>query len=212
VEVPSRIARKSPEKQRYHHGDLRAALMAAALELIDRHGVKGFTLKDAARMAGVSVAAPYRHFADKEALIEAIRDEGFAGFDAALGASSENAETPEQRLADLGVAYVRFALGHPAHFQVMFSMAGGADAQAAAGPRGREIPTGATGYELLVEAVAALEPEATPAAQRDLVLACWSAVHGFALLHLEGALLATVGSGDAEMQLRRMLARLLERR
>ena len=146
VELLSDEAGKLPERQPYHHGDLRAALMAAALALIDEHGVKGFTLKDAARMAGVSVAAPYRHFADKEALLRAIREEGFAGFDAALAASGEQSATAEERILELGMAYVRFAIGHPAHFRVMFGMAGGPKVAQA------EMPTG---FRLLVEAVAA---------------------------------------------------------
>jgi len=194
---------ESTEKQPYHHGDLRAALIAAALTLIDQHGVKGFTLKDAARIAGVSVAAPYRHFADKSALLQAIHQEGFAAFNAALAASRDPSATPKVRLIELGIAYLRFALGHPAHFRVMFGMAGVQTVP----PR----PNGPTGYELLVEAVHALEPQ-TPALERqDLVLACWSIVHGYALLQLEGALAATSPTADPEAQLRRALARLLER-
>jgi AcrR family transcriptional regulator len=207
--VPSKSAQKSPERQPYHHGDLRSALMAAALDLIEQHGVKGFTLKDAARMAGVSVAAPYRHFADKEALLRAIQQEGFAAFDAALAASRESAATPEDRLVELGVAYLRFALEHPAHIRVMFGNTGGAK------PEYREFPpdgrTGIAGYDLLVEAVAAFAPQAPADVQRDLVLACWSIVHGFAMLYLEGAFSATAGVDDPGTQLRRTLARLLER-
>jgi AcrR family transcriptional regulator len=206
--VSSKSKQESPEKQPYHHGDLRSALMAAALELIVQHGVKGFTLKDAAHMAGVSVAAPYRHFDDKEALLRAIQEEGFAAFDAALGASRERAATPEGRLVELGVAYLRFALEHPAHIRVMFGNTGGEK------PEYRDFPpdgrTGIAGYDLLVEAVAEFDPLAPAEVQRDLVLACWSIVHGFAMLYLEGAFAATAGVGDPEAQLRRTLAFLLE--
>ncbi len=71
-------------KRPYHHGDLRAALIRAALSLIEEHGVKGLALSDAARLAGVSVAAPYRHFKDKEALLAEIAAEGFVMFRDAL--------------------------------------------------------------------------------------------------------------------------------
>jgi len=206
AEVPlaSKPARKSPESQPYHHGGLRAALIAAALELIEEHGVKAFTLKDAARIAGVSVAAPYRHFADKDALLLAIQEEGFAAFNAALAASRNAAATPKARLIELGVAYLRFALEHPAHIRVMFGNTGGAKLER------RPNSAAPAGYELLVEAVAAFTPHTPPEQQRDLVLACWSAVHGYAMLYLDGAFAATAGIGDPEAQLRRTLARLLE--
>jgi AcrR family transcriptional regulator len=202
--VASKSSKNPPEKQPYHHGDLRAALMAAALKLIDRHGVKGFTLKDAARMAGVSIAAPYRHFADKEALLRAIQEEGFAAFDAALAASRNPASTPKEQLIELGLAYLRFALGHPAHIRVMFGMAG-----KALPPDPTELRHGQIGYALLVESVAALDPHAPEDLQHDLVVASWSIVHGYALLQLDGVLASTGSTGDPETQLRRALARLL---
>jgi AcrR family transcriptional regulator len=206
--LPSIFHPNSPQKQPYHHGDLRAALVAAALKLIGEHGVKGFTLKDAARIAGVSVAAPYRHFADKEALLRAIQEEGFAAFDAALEASGERSNTPQERLIELGVAYLHFALEHPAHIRVMFGMNdGGVKAHPAS--VAAEAPTG---YSLLVDAVAALDPHAPVEEQRDLVIACWSAVHGYAMLYLEGAFAMTARIEDPEAQLRRTLKRLVEGR
>lgn len=196
---------KTAEKQPYHHGDLRAALISAALTLIDRHGVKGFTLKDAARIAGVSIAAPYRHFADKDALLRAIQEEGLAAFDAALVASRDPAATPKAQLIELGVAYLRFALTHPAHIRVIFGMSG-----ATREKMSQETRNGDAAYALLVDSVAALDPSAPEDLQRDLVLACWSMVHGYALLQLEGAFAATGSTGDPETQLRRSLARSLE--
>ncbi len=198
-------AQKTPEKHPYHHGDLRAALISAALTLIDQHGVKGFTLKDAARIAGVSIAAPYRHFADKDALLRAIQEEGLAAFDAALVASRDPAATPKAQLIELGVAYLRFALTHPAHIRVIFGMSGATRAKMS-----QETRNGDAAYALLVDSVAALDPSAPEDLQRDLVLACWSIVHGYALLQLEGAFSATGSTGDPETQLRRSLARSLE--
>jgi len=199
-EVPSTDQPHSPaERQPYHHGDLRAALIAAALALIEQHGVKGFTLKDAARMAGVSIAAPYRHFADKDALLGTIQTEGFARFNAALLAAYQQAATPQAKFLELGVAYVHFALQHPAHFRVIFSMESkGAAPQSTAADR--------DGFSLLVEAVTALYPSASHQQIHDIVLANWSLVHGFALLYIDGSFTATVGPFDPESQLRRTLA------
>jgi len=193
----TRKASRRDEKQPYHHGDLRAALMVAALALIEEHGVKGFALKDAARMAGVSIAAPYRHFADKDALISAIHAEGFGLFDAALTAAYELEGDAHARLLELGVAYVRFALEHTAHFRVMFGRMGGEGFKAGA--------EGAKGFLLLVRAVEGLMPRASEQERMDMVLACWSLVHGFALLQVDGAFASTVGGLDAEGQLRRTL-------
>jgi AcrR family transcriptional regulator len=204
-DVKATTDRKTVERQPYHHGDLRTALITAALALIDQHGVKGFTLKDAARMAGVSIAAPYRHFADKEALLEAIQREGFAAFNAALAESRSRAATAKERLIELGVAYLHFAIEHPAHIRVMFGMSGGAKEE-----HPQRAPDGMTGYALLVESVAALDPQAPASVQRDMTLACWSIVHGYAMLFMEGAFAATAGFSDPEAQLRRTLARLVD--
>lgn len=166
-------------RQGYHHGDLRAALKRAALELIVEHGVKGFTLKDAAEIAGVSTAAPYRHFADKEALIGELQGEGFAEFNRALKEAYDAGETAAGRVEELGVAYVRFAIGHPGHFRVMFGQGG----------KARPVPgeIGASGYELLVGGVAGMLPEASEDKRQTMVVACWCVVHGFAMLVMEGA-------------------------
>jgi AcrR family transcriptional regulator len=195
----------SDEKQPYHHGDLRAALMQAALQSIDQHGIKGFSLKDAAADAGVSTAAPYRHFADKDALLRAIQGEGFALFNASLLAAYESATSAQAKIVELGVAYVRFALEHPAHFRVMFSGSGGGQSQPVASGGG------GSGFLLLVEAVEALHPHATAETRNDLVLVCWSLVHGFAMLQLEGAFGDTLGIGDPEGRLRRALTVLTEK-
>jgi AcrR family transcriptional regulator len=187
------------KKPAYHHGDLHAALIAAALFLIDQHGVKGFTLKDAAVIAGVSTAAPYRHFADKEALLRAIEDEGFRLFNASLASAYERGQTPSSKIEELGVAYVLFALEHPAHFRVMFGMRGG---HSDSPP---PMDDNAHGFLLLVAAVAALHPNATPEYRNDLVIASWSIVHGFAMLYIEEAFSVLGDIGAVEDQLRRVL-------
>jgi AcrR family transcriptional regulator len=190
------------KERAYHHGDLRATLIAAALSLIERDGVKGFSLKDAAVMAGVSTAAPYRHFADKEALLRAIQDEGFRQFNSALNAAYESAGTPSAKLEELGVAYVRFALEHPAHIRVMFGLRGTDDSAQDSATDGDD---NASGFLLLVAAVEALHPDAPAEVRHDLVMASWSIVHGFAMLQLEGAFAVAGDNGPAEEQLRRAL-------
>ncbi|HYC92550.1 MAG TPA: TetR/AcrR family transcriptional regulator [Thermoanaerobaculia bacterium] len=105
----------------YHHGDLRAALVAAGLELIREVGAEGFTLREVARRSNVSHAAPYRHFRDKSELTAAIAEEGFTLLAAEMRRAAKAAGTPRQRLVRAGRAYVHFALRRPEHFKVMFA-------------------------------------------------------------------------------------------
>src|SRR6201991_3728590 len=105
----------------YHHGDLRQKLMAVTEEIILEKGVDGFTLREAARRAGVSPAAPAHHFADARGLLTAVALLGFQEFGEALRkADAAGGSDPERRLQEQGMAYVRFALEHPARFQLMF--------------------------------------------------------------------------------------------
>ncbi|WP_171169669.1 TetR/AcrR family transcriptional regulator [Streptomyces sp. I05A-00742] len=96
----------------YHHGDLRRAVLTAALDVIAAEGPAALSLRDLARRAGVSHAAPAHHFKDRAGLLTAIAAEGHGLLSTALGEA--------EGLRDLGVRYVRFATAHPAHFQVMF--------------------------------------------------------------------------------------------
>ncbi|WP_217167864.1 TetR/AcrR family transcriptional regulator [Streptomyces sp. AC512_CC834] len=96
----------------YHHGDLRRAVLTAALDVIAANGPAALSLRDLARRAGVSHAAPAHHFKDRPGLLTAIATEGYGLLSATLGEAKD--------LRDLGVRYVRFAVAHPAHFQVMF--------------------------------------------------------------------------------------------
>ena len=106
----------------YHHGDLRNALIQAALELIAAHGVEGFTLRDCAKQAGVSVAAPYRHFEDKDDLLAAVAADCIQRLGEAMDRAVEAAGDvdPLSVFRATGIAYVRFAVEHPAHFRVMY--------------------------------------------------------------------------------------------
>lgn len=107
------------EKDPYHHGDLRNALLAAAREILDEAGVSGLSLRAVARRAGVSQTAPYRHFKDKAALIAAIATDGFLVLKDTLEAASDEGQEGEG-LHSLGRAYVNFARKNTGLYRLMF--------------------------------------------------------------------------------------------
>jgi AcrR family transcriptional regulator len=104
---------------RYHHGDLRAALVDAAIALIAERGVRGFSLAEASRRVGVSAAAPYRHFADRDDLLAAVAVRALDSF-AAMVAAQGSPDDPAQRLAAMARAYVQFAGEQSSLFDVLF--------------------------------------------------------------------------------------------
>jgi AcrR family transcriptional regulator len=106
---------------RYHHGDLRAALVDATIELIADYGVRGFSLAEASRRVGVTAAAPYRHFADRDDLLAAVAVRALNVFTTMVAAEAFERETPEQRLAAMTRAYVRFAGERRPLFEALFS-------------------------------------------------------------------------------------------
>ncbi|WP_280401402.1 TetR/AcrR family transcriptional regulator [Nocardia carnea] len=180
-------------KNGYHHGDLRAAMLTAAAEQIAADGVDAVSLRALARRAGVSHAAPAHHFGDRTGLLTALAAEGFGRLAVAL----ENATDPSAA----AIAYIRFALQHPGHFDVMFrhGLLRTDDATLAAA-RARSSAA-------LRSSV--LEGQEVPASvdQQAVQLAAWSLVHGFASLWREGALEGAplVSSTDPEAAARRML-------
>jgi AcrR family transcriptional regulator len=110
------------ERRGYHHGNLREVLLEAARRLIAERGPAGFTLSDAAKLAGVSPAAPYRHFADKDALVRAVAADIAHRYAAVLAqAAAEAPPDPLSQFRATGVAAVRFAVRHPAHFRVVYT-------------------------------------------------------------------------------------------
>lgn len=162
----------------YHHGDLRAALLKAGLELIREGGPSGFTLREAARRAKVSHTAPYRHFRDKADLTAAIAEEGFEALAVRMEEAAHQKGTPRERLIGAGLAYVELALRRPEHFQVMFST----DLDAKRHPAARAAADRAFAG-LLALIVACQEAKQLPPT-RTLVLArtVWAQVHGIAAL------------------------------
>jgi AcrR family transcriptional regulator len=115
-------ARVVRPKAGYHHGELRAALIAATRRLIGEHGADRFSLADACAAAGVSTAAPYRHFSDKEELLALVVAEGFGDLTSrARAAALRHPDGSEERILEIGRAYVGFGLGEPALFRMMFA-------------------------------------------------------------------------------------------
>src|SRR6476661_8580532 len=108
-------------KKRFHHGDLREALIAAARELLIEHGPDGFTLADACRRAGVTTAAPYKHFRDKQEILEEIVLRGFEELTAANAkAVDEGGPGTVAGITAMGMSYLDFAVAQPAVFRLMF--------------------------------------------------------------------------------------------
>jgi AcrR family transcriptional regulator len=174
------------KRGRYHHGDLRRALLDAALAVLTEADARALTLREVARRAGVTHAAPYRHFTDKEALLAAVAEEGFHTLSEAMRtAMAAASDDPAERLEALGVGYVQFALAHPAHFQVMFGPELGWDEEACT------LHEAADGcFALLVESVRAGQSRGMLRGEEPLPLAllCWSTVHGLATLLVNGNL------------------------
>ena len=105
----------------YHHGDLRAALLAAGEVELTERGVEGFSLRSVAKRAGVSHAAPAHHFGDVRGLLTALATEGFRRFQAAMDAQEAATTDPRERAVRAGLGYLDFALARPALFRLIFS-------------------------------------------------------------------------------------------
>ncbi|HYC01101.1 MAG TPA: TetR/AcrR family transcriptional regulator [Candidatus Limnocylindrales bacterium] len=179
----------------YHHGDLRRALLQGALELLGEGGPSALTLRGAARRAGVSPAAPYRHFTDKRELLAAVAEEGFLALDRHAEEEIERAGAdPVQRFRCHGLAYVRFAIDHPAHYRVMF---------------GPEIPdkrlyaaldaASRAAYDRLRDSLRACQ-QAGVIPEGDIeirAVRAWALVHGLASLFIDGQL---AGTGASERE------------
>jgi AcrR family transcriptional regulator len=169
---------------RYHHGDLRRALLQAAVHTIGSLGVDGLTLRGVGSALGVSRTALYRHFTDKAALLAAVGAEGFRMLRLELSESWEREGRGLGGFQAMGAAYVRFAVAHPSHYRVMF----GADIFAAEHTDLAQEGTGA--FQVLVDAIVELQGQGL--ARRDdprqMALFVWSATHGVAMLAIDGRL------------------------
>ena len=195
-----------PAVSSYHHGNLREELVRAAVALAREKGEAGVVLREVARRTGVSHNAAYRHFADREELLAQVAEVAFADLAAAMEAQlgrsggGSAAARARRRLRELGRTYVHFALAEPGLFEVAFAT------QAPVGDKEDTGPYAMLGQALdgMVEA-GAMDLARRPGAE----IVCWSAVHGFAMLHLDGPLRDQPES-EREADLDRML-RLVER-
>lgn len=168
-------------KRSYHHGELRDALLGAADEMLRESGAANVTVREAARRAGVSHNAPYRHFPDRESLLAALAAKAFTEFAAVLKAAAKS-PSPQTARKHLAEAYVRFALEHPERYNLMF---------------GKSIPdslyaefesVARSSFETLKEVIGRSVPGLRDPVLEDMAARQWGLVHGLVSLLLNGQL------------------------
>jgi AcrR family transcriptional regulator len=182
--------------RRYHHGDLRRALLEDAVQTIATDGVAALTLREAGRRLGVSRTALYRHFSDKSALLAAVAREGFQRFAADLERAWLQARDTPRGLELMGAAYIEFAVAHPAHYRVMFGQF------TELCDKDPELQRdAAASFAALADALATLQKAGVVRRDEPLVLAryIWSVVHGIAMLAIDGQLGPNAGGRDLEV-------------
>lgn len=186
--TPRRL-RRPPD--RYHHGDLRRALLEEAARTIQREGVDGLTLRAVGVRLGVSRTALYRHFSDKSALLSAVARDGFHQLRLTLLEAWEKEGRGRPGFEAMGIAYVRFAVENPSHYRVMF---GGFLARPQPAPELAEEASGA--FQVLVDALVVQQESGLVRRDDPLQLAhlIWAVVHGIAMLAIDGHL----AHGDAD--------------
>ncbi len=185
---PKQISRSGKKDgPRYHHGDLRAALVAEARQVVETAGPEGLSLRGVAKAAGVSQAAPYHHFKDKQDLLAAVAVDGFRAFGQEMARHAARAETdkddPMTGFQGLGVGYVTFALKNPALFALMHGPTFQGDGEHPAVTQARQASAAP-----LIAAVGACLPNATEHEKMAACAAAWSLVHGMATLCQDGRL------------------------
>jgi AcrR family transcriptional regulator len=198
----ARAARKL--RRSYHHGNLRRVLLDEALATIGAEGVNALTLREIGARLGVSRTALYRHFADKRALLAAVATEGFRTLRERLVEAWEEGGRSRAALEAMGTVYVRFAVGNPAHYRVMFG--GFVDPQACE----PELAAEAAGaFHALVDALAVLQHDGIVHGDDTLKMAryVWAVVHGVAMLAIDGRL-REAGPAGIEQLTRYALERL----
>jgi AcrR family transcriptional regulator len=174
------------EKTPYHHGDLKNALIEAGIEILSKEGPGALSLRSVARRAGVSHAAPYAHFTDKQALVAAISTEGYRKlYERVAQAAARHADDPLRQFAESSWAYVAFALDEPAHFKITLS---GVVEKERDYPAFVEIAQ--KNYASLLEIVTTSQAAGIldPGPPDLMAVSVWGLIHGFTTLILEGQL------------------------
>ena len=185
-DTPSKLAR-------YHHGDLREALIMAGRKLLEEKGLSGFTLRECARRAGVSHAAPAHHFASIDDLLAEIATRGFGELSATMTAEARRAGSePAARLVGQGVGYMAFAAAHPMLFRLMFNR----ETDRFETPELTAAAKAARGLHFA--AIEAALPRATSAVKVRMSDFAWATMHGFITLLLE----RQIGEGESSRALK----------
>ena len=177
-----------PARPTYHHGDLRRQLLSAGVELVAERGVDGFSMRELARRAGVSHAAPYHHFSTRAALVRAVVADSYGLLADVLRDAATGSDDPLDAIRAMGVAYVDFALTNPARYRLMFrsELAGSSDdADLSAEEVGADAFAVLNGAFEFAHERGLLAEGTTPG---TAAIAAWASVHGVASLILEGAL------------------------
>jgi AcrR family transcriptional regulator len=189
----------------YHHGDLKRALTDAALQLVQEKGPKGFTLREVARRAGVSAAAPYRHFADRAQLLAAAAAQGFIQLHETLDTTAASTTNLSEQVLAMGKAYVRWAVDHPDYYQVMFgSELDNTDSS-------EMLAAGARAFNDLLDAIVRCQTAGLLPAGDPLTTAgpIWSLLHGVSMLTIGGELTRVGIRDDSEALIDRSLREML---
>lgn len=173
------------EAKTYHHGDLRNTLILAAAKLIEESGSLNFAMADAARGAGVSTAAPYRHFRDRDALLKAVSELAYYGLSLKVRAAVESTQTGSiESIIAIGQAYVSYVIEKAAFYDLMWGDMGARAMDPAS------FDKKATGFYILMGAVEAYttRQQLTDVDVMDLSVKLWSMVHGMSAISMSGKL------------------------
>jgi AcrR family transcriptional regulator len=171
------------DKSSYHHGDLRRALVDAARDLVRESGPQVLSLREVARRAGVSQTAPYRHFADRRALVAAVATEGFRDLNTRILKAVHTAENGKQALRVVAEQYVAFAVDRESEYRLMFgSELAHSDDLAELGQASRAV------FDLLRSGISELKEQSLIADRSvdDVAVTCWATMHGLVMLVLDG--------------------------
>jgi AcrR family transcriptional regulator len=175
--------RSPSDRQGYHHGNLKEALIEAAQRFIAERGLGGFTLADAAKLVGVTPAALYRHFRGREALVAEVAFRGFGQLAERLGRALQSQGTPLERFTRMGEAYLDFAEKEPGYYAAMFAARSSDE-----GPAQAPLPPDSA-FGLLVDALKKTFPNGFGTVDpRFVALEVWALSHGIAMLDASGQL------------------------
>ena len=174
----SRADQRSKKSKQYHHGDLRRDLLRIAREEIARSGASTLSLSSLARVAGVTQPAPYRHFADREALLDSVAEEGFEEFNKVLGEAVAG-RTPQDALQTMALAYVNYGEANIELYRLMFASRLVPEAR----PGSPLARTADTAFDRLRRVMAEISPPEN--VEREAVLV-WSQLHGLVMLSADG--------------------------